>query len=290
MTVQQILRNKDILRHIAPLDLELLLSCVLKKPREYLFTHPRKKLAKNQIAKFNSLAKRRVKGEPVAYILGRKEFCGLEFIVNRNVLIPRPETELLVDLAIKKILNTKYRILDTIIDIGTGSGNIIISIVKNIPAKIRKKMNFLATDISPKAIEIAKKNARKHKVDKRIKFIRSNLLEFALQRKLRGNIMIVANLPYVSRNLYQKYKSNLKYEPEKALISPKRGTGCYIRLVRDIIKIRESGKLDRTLAFFEISPEQKKEIFKITKQALPAAKIQFFKDLSGKMRIVEIDK
>lgn len=285
MNIKKILQNTLL----PPLDAELLLSHTLKKPREFLFAHPEKKLTKNQIVKFNNFSKRRAKGEPIAYLLGKKEFYGLEFLVNKNVLIPRPETELLVEATLRGIMNKESGIKN-IVDVGTGSGNIIISIVKNIPAKIRKKINFYATDISEKALRVAKKNARKHKIDKYIKFIKSSLLEFASKKKSEGNVIIVANLPYVSRSLYQKHKDNLKYEPKTALISEKNGLERYVRLVREIGKIRKSGISGRVLAFFEISPEQKKEISEIIGQALPPAKIRFFKDLSGKTRVVKIDK
>jgi len=101
MDIKKILQNTLL----PPLDAELLLSRTLKKPREYLFIHPEKKLTKNQIVKFNNFSKRRVKGEPIAYLFGKKEFYGLEFLVNKNVLIPRPETELLVEAALREIMN-----------------------------------------------------------------------------------------------------------------------------------------------------------------------------------------
>jgi len=274
-----------MLKYMAPLDLELLLSRTLKKPREYLFTHPEKKLTKNQIVKFNNFSKRRAKGEPIAYLLGKKEFYGLEFSVNKNVLIPRPETELLVEAALRGIMNKKLG-AKNIIDVGTGSGNIIISIIKNIPRRIREKINFSATDISEKALYVAKKNARKHEIDKHIKFIKSDLLEFASQRKLKGNIIIVANLPYVSSQIYRKNSKNLKYEPKTALISKKNGLERYVRLIREIGKIRKSGISGRVLAFFEISPGQKSTIDKLVRKEFPSAEINFYKDFAGKIRVV----
>ena len=105
--------------------------------------HPEEELNKSECKKFTVFVKRRSRGEPIAYIAGKKEFYGLDFIVNKNVLIPRPETELLIEYVLKKILDTEYNIPDTIIDIGTGSGNIIISIIKNIPDKISKENIFL---------------------------------------------------------------------------------------------------------------------------------------------------
>lgn len=296
MTIREILHKTPV----APLDTELLLSYALKKPREYLLTHPEKRLKNEQISKFNQLSKRRESGEPIAYILGKKEFYGLEFTVSRDVLIPRPETELLVELAIQNILNTRQRrgslkaaksqTLDTVIDVGTGSGNIIISIVKNLPAAARKKINFYATDISEKALFAAKKNAKKHGVSKSIKFVKSDLLKFAFRKKLKGNIMIIANLPYVSPEIYKRNKKNLKYEPKKALISEKRGLEYYIRLISEIRKFFNSSFMFQVSCFTEISPEQKNSLLRLIRKELPSAKVKFMKDFSGKTRVAKIDK
>src|SRR4030042_5977541 len=105
MTIQQILQNRKISKRIALLDQELLLSLALGEAREYLFAHPEKKLSNFQFTKFNKLLKRRQKKEPIAYIAGKKEFYGLDFAVDKSVLIPRPETEFLVEKALNRILN-----------------------------------------------------------------------------------------------------------------------------------------------------------------------------------------
>lgn len=286
MIIQKILQNCDL----PPLESELLLSYVLKKPREYLFAHPEKKLTAFQVKKFKSLAVCRAQGEPIAYLTGKKEFYGLEFTLNRNVFIPRPETELLVELALENIENGQYTASSNtnIIDVGTGSGNIIISIVKNIPDKKRKYINFYATDISRKALVTARKNAQKHKVDKYIKFVKSNLLKFAYRKKFTGKLIIIANLPYVSESLYQKNKNNLKYEPKKALVSQKRGLEHYSRLLKQIKQIlTRSNKLQAT-CYGEISPEQKNFFLKIIQEQLPRAKINFFKDLQSRSRAAKI--
>ena len=165
MTIQEILRKTYSTYKLSPLDSEILLSLALAKPKEYILAHPENKISPAQIKKYYSFVERRSTGEPIAYIAGKKEFFGLDFIVDKNVLIPRPETELLVEHAIEKILNTKYGMPDTIIDVGTGSGNIIISIAKNLP--IKNKTNFYAVDISKKSLEVAKKNAKKIKLIKK---------------------------------------------------------------------------------------------------------------------------
>jgi len=290
MTIQQILRDKSMLKYMAPLDRELLLSYVLKKPREYIFAHPEKKLSASQFKKFKNLANRRAKGEPIAYLTGKKEFYGLEFSVNRNVLIPRPETELLVELVLKNIQNTKHKIRNTsIIDIGTGSGNIIIAIIKNIPEKMARNAKFFAIDISEKALEVARANAKKHKVDKKIKFTQSDLLKFIYKNKLKGNLIIIANLPYVSPQMYREHKENLRFEPKRALVSGKGGVSHYIRLIGEIGELWKSEQFRTISVFFEISPEQKGALLKIIQKELPSAKVHFFKDLSGKIRVAKIE-
>jgi len=283
---------------MAPLDRELLLSHALNKPREYFFTHTEKELSSIQVKKYNKLVNRRLKGEPIAYLTGKKEFYGLDFIVNKNVLIPRPETELLVEEVLRQIQNTrqrrgspkaaKYKIPDIILDVGTGSGNIIISVIKNLPANARKKINFYATDISKKALFIAKKNARKHKILRLIKFIKSDLLKFIHKKKLEGNTIIIANLPYVSPQMYRKHKKNLRFEVKKALASEKNGLEYYIRLIREIREIVSIGKNKEVLILLEISPEQKKGILDIIQKFLPFSRVDFFRDLAGHWRVARV--
>ena len=285
MTIRKILKNS----YLTPLDAELLLSFILKKPREHTLTHPGKPINVAQVKKFEKLVRRRAKEEPVAYMTGRKEFYGLEFFVNKNVLIPRPETELIVEAALQRIMNYESGIMD-IVDLGTGSGNIITSIVKSLPAHIRKNARFFALDISKKALSVAKKNAKKHGVIKFIEFVKSDLLEYFLKRKnlLAENLIIIANLPYVSPKIYQKNKNSLKYEPKIALASQNNGLGHYKYLFRQIRDIRKSCYMLRVTCFVEISPEQKLPILKIIKEQLPKARTNFFKDLSGKWRVAEI--
>ncbi|OGI26406.1 MAG: protein-(glutamine-N5) methyltransferase, release factor-specific [Candidatus Moranbacteria bacterium RBG_13_45_13] len=273
------------------LDAELLLCCALKKPCEYLFAHPEKILEKKQIAEFYKFAVRRAKGEPVAYLTGKKEFFGLDFFVNCDVLIPRPETELLVELVLKQmrcaISDTRYA---TIIDVGTGSGNIIIAIFKNLSTGARKKVFLYGTDISDSALRVARKNAKRHEAEKKIKFIKSDLLKYFIDKKYfrAGNIIVVANLPYVSSKLYETNQRNLKFEPKTALISENKGLEYYTRLTREIREICAVRRALCVTGLFEISPEQKRLINDIIRKILPEAKIEFFRDLAGKWRVVKI--
>lgn len=270
---------------LSPLDAEILLSLAGNMPKEYILAHPERTLTPAQTKKYFSFAKRRSSGEPVAYIVGKKEFFGLDFIVDKNVLVPRPETELLVERAIENIKNAKRDIFDAIIDVGTGSGNIIISMAKNIPNKIQKKINFFAIDISKESLQVAKANAKKYRLAKKIKFIQSDLLKYFRKNKIKQkNILIVANLPYVSPKIFKQNKNDLKFEPETALLSRKNGLAHYIKLFEQV-------RLLLTVHFsliLEFSPEQKPEICRIIKKYLPKAGTIFRKDLAGKWRAAEI--
>lgn len=204
------------------LDADILLSFVLKKPKEFLYTYPEKILTKNQLTRFNQLINRRAKHEPVAYLTQHKEFFGLDFYVDKNVLIPRPLTESLVEQVIKEVGNKKV----VIADIGTGSGCIAIALKKHLP-----QATIYATDISAAALLVAKKNARKHRV--KIKFLQGNLLEPLKNKKID---IIVANLPYLNKN---QIKNELTFEPKIALLGGKK----YIKeLLRQAKKLKYQPK------------------------------------------------
>jgi len=210
------------------LDAEVLLSHTLNKPKSFLYTYPEKKLTQAQVRKYKSLISRRAKHEPVAYITGHKEFYGLDFYVNQHTLIPRPETEALVE----KIIKNKD--IHSIADIGTGSGCIAIALAKNNP-----KLNIYAIDISSKALTVARKNAKAHKV-KNITFKQGNLLEPIKNIKLDA---IVANLPYLSEKVYKKNYQHLKYEPKQALYAGKDGLDYYKKLLKQINKLKHKPQL-----------------------------------------------
>jgi release factor glutamine methyltransferase len=287
MTIRQLLRNSKL----SPLDAEILLSFVLKKLKEYFLAHPEKKLSQQQIRKFNSLLLRRILGEPVAYLIGQKEFFGLDFLVDKNVLIPRPETEFLVEASLQQIRNNELGIMN-VIDIGTGSGNIIISISKNVPAAMRNKINFYATDISSKALIVARKNAKVHGVEKLITFSKSDLLEYFLKKKaiLEEKTIIIANLPYVSPIFYKKHFQSLRFEPKSALLSFESGLKHYNQLLKEIQKAIRIANFQLPFSvILEISPEQKSALQKIVKGGFPKASIDFQKDLAGKWRMASIN-
>ncbi|MFH1522503.1 MAG: peptide chain release factor N(5)-glutamine methyltransferase [Patescibacteria group bacterium] len=269
------------------LEAEFLLSHILKKPREFILAHPEKKLTKTQIKNYQLLITRRLKGEPLAYIICCKQFYGLDLYVNKNVLIPRPETELMVDEALKfATCNPKHAI---IIDVGTGSGCVIISIAKKLSFGYPKlSFKYLASDISKSALAVARKNAKLHKVDRKIEFIQGNLLKPLLNiLEIRNyNLVILANLPYLSP-IQIKNSPTIKYEPKLALSAGPDGLKYYRQLFKQIGQVANH-QIQITI-LCEIDSSQTIKIKKLIKKELPQSKIQIKKDLSGLNRMVKIN-
>lgn len=249
-----------------------------------------------------------MRGEPVAYIVGHKEFYGLDFKVDENTLIPRPETELLVEKALSSVIGHPPRVDEqsssrveagrssvSIIDVGTGSGNIIISIANELKKVIGHRssiIGFFGIDISKDALKIAKNNAKTHGVDKKIDFLHGDLLSPIIGNwKLEiGNstMIIVANLPYLSKEIFASAPIDVKkYEPKSALYSSKQGLSHYEKLLKQIKKLLFIVHCS-LFVVLELSPEQKTLITKMIKKIFPSAKIEFFKDLAGKWRVCKI--
>jgi release factor glutamine methyltransferase len=236
MTIHETLQKSKL-----PLsEKEILLASVLEQDRSFLKGFRETKLTESQIRRFKRLNNRRENSEPLAYLLGHKEFFGLKFLVNQSVLIPRPETEALVEQALKYLEN---KVSPTLVDVGTGSGCIAIAIAKNNP-----EATIYATDISEEALEVARKNARLNNVSKRIIFIKTNLLE-AVKDKLN---LIVANLPYIPEERYPNLAAEIvNFEPKEALISGKTSTKIYEKLFSQAkTKLHPEGKI-----FYEIDGE-----------------------------------
>ncbi|MCK9379219.1 MAG: peptide chain release factor N(5)-glutamine methyltransferase [Candidatus Moranbacteria bacterium] len=282
--------QKEYLQKVDSLDLELIIAHTIEKSREFVLAHPEYSLNNEQRSMINKLADRRLKHEPIAYILGHKEFFGLDFSVNKHTLIPRPETEQLVELAIQESTNENQEL--RIIDVGTGSGCIIISIAKNNEQGTMNNVKFYATDASEEALKIAKRNALAHNVNKKIKFLQGNLLTPLIGNwKLEiGNsrIIILANLPYLSKEIYTSTSLDVKnFEPKSALFSAHSGLAHYEELFAQIKKLlTENCQLSVILEF---SPEQKSLLEKIIPEYFSKAEIKFNKDLCGLWRICEIE-
>ncbi len=254
----------------ASLDAEVLLAFVLKKSKEFLYTHPEKTLTSQQAQRLKFLINRRAKGEPVAYLTNHKEFYGLDFYVDKRVLIPRPETELLVEEVIKFVNKKKT----TIADIGTGSGCIAITLKKYLP-----QATIYATDISKPALAVAKKNAKKHQV--KIKFLPGDLLK-PLVRKRNVDVslaeidIVVANLPYLP--------FSLKYEPQRALKAGRYGLKTYQEFFEQIKK----GAVNPQIIFCEINNLYLSPLKNLLKKYFPSSQFKIKKDLAGLSRILII--
>ena len=242
------LKMNNIKSHI--IDTELILSKVSGQLRENFLINPKLKLNSNQINTFNKLILRRgLSKEPLAYIFNKKEFWSNNLNVNKNVLIPRPETEILVDNLSKCFKNQKPFILD----VGTGSGCIIISLLQEL-----KESKAIAIDISKKALKIAIENSKINKTSHRIKFVNSSINNF---RGLKFDL-IVSNPPYIARHQLKNLDHSIKYfEPKIALDGGNDG----LDVMRKVIyKSRKILKINGMLAL-EIGNGQYKKVSQILK-------------------------
>lgn len=272
----------------------LLLENILKKPKEFILAHPEFILSKKILSLLESKINRQKKGEPLAYILKEKEFFGIPFFVNKSTLIPRPETELLVEkiLELTKEKSQKQKIL---LEIGTGSGCIIISLVKNIT---KKNWFFLANDFSKKALLVAIKNCQKNLPKEKIDFFIDDLLGrktcqkiLKLQKKSAlKEIILVANLPYISQKEYDLLDLRVKnFEPQTALLSGKDGFDHYRKLLIQLKDFSQKNPILNWKIFWEIGYCQKEIAQKEIKKIFPQSQPIFSKDLAGHWRNVEFE-
>jgi len=276
-------QNKQIKTPI--LDVEILLSTAIKKSKEYILTFPEKKISSYQKKKYHKLIEKRFLNIPISQITGEKEFYGLPFIVNQNTLSPRPETELIVDEVLKILNNSTPSSKEIfIIDIGTGTGCIPISIAKNAdPQRVSK--SIYAVDISKKALDVARKNSILNKTNKTVKFLNGNLLEPVLKikkyRDSKNQTIITANLPYLTPEQFKKSPS-IHNEPKLALIAGNNGLKYYKELFQQIKSLKSPRRLT---IFCEIDPSQKIPMSKLLKKMLPEYSFEIKKDLAGLDRL-----
>jgi release factor glutamine methyltransferase len=283
------------------LDAEVLLAHTLNKDRAWLYAHPLEALDKNHLDKFYHLLHRREQREPVAYLTGYKAFFALDFHINRHVLIPRPETELLVETAIqivslrtgeaasgKSSHHTQYASRPlrsnrntyhlSIADVGTGSGCIAIALAKNIAAA-----SFFAIDVSPAALQVARQNAVRYGVAPRIHFLGGDLL----QPLTRSFDLIVSNPPYVSHSELNATAPEVsRYEPQLALAGGQDG----LEIIRQLLpqakeKLKPGGSL-----LVEIGAAQGPAVVHLAKKHFPKANVHIKKDLAGRDRLLVVEK
>ncbi len=251
-------------------DSQLILSHLLKIPRWKLITDRQKELPGEIEEKFFLLIKKRAEGFPVAYLTGKKSFYGLEFDIEEGVLVPRPETEILVEEVLKKIPEEKHFLG---LEIGAGSGIISISLLKN-----REKLKMYAVDISEKAIQITARNAIKHRVINRLILLKSNLFE-KIPAKIRFDF-IVSNPPYISEEEYRSLSKEVKKEPKEALVAGKEGVEFYERIVSEGKNLlKENG-----FFAFEIGYSQGEKVKNILEKE--GFKVKIFKDLQSLDRVI----
>lgn len=259
----------DLEPSVAGLEAQVLLGHVLNQPRAYLLAHPEMTLTKSEQDQFDELVSRRERGEPIAYITALREFYGLSFSVSPDVLIPRPETELLVELALQHIPDdTPSRILD----LGTGSGAIAITL-----AELRPQSWVTATDISPHALDIARENASRLGTSN-ITFTESNWFSNLAESKQFD--LIVANPPYVAENDAHLSQGDLRFEPISALASGFDGLDAIRTIVETAPRfLQSSGRL-----LFEHGYDQALFCRELL-QSLGYRNISNFMDLGGRARV-----
>ena len=253
------------------LDAEILLAHVINCRRLSLYVDSDKKLPLDTIFRFNELINQRIEGVPVAYLTNSKDFMGLSFAVNENVLIPRPETEILTELVGEYLRGLNCDV--TFSDLGTGSGAIAISILKFV-----KSARASAVDISSEALEVANFNATKFHVEDRIELLHGDLFE-----PLQGKIFnaIVSNPPYIPTADIETLQSEVKMEPRLALDGGHDGLSFYRRIISSAPRFLADGGL---LAL-EIGINQASAV-KTLMEAANFVSVDVFKDLAGLERVV----
>jgi release factor glutamine methyltransferase len=261
-------------------EIESILCKVLACDRSSLYLdYSRRALGAAENRRLETMLRRRLQGEPLQYLLGDVDFMGLKLRVRPGVLVPRPETEILVDEALKRLLCASLPSADgrpDILDIGTGSGNIAIALAAFLPQERRGRI--LAVDISDTCLCVARANARRCGVADRIRFIKSDL--FSALGGERFDV-IVSNPPYVSLREYRHLAQDVRREPREALVAPGNGLYFYRRIARDAVKFLKPGGM----LFLEIGDTQDKEIAKIFDRRLGWSAVEFIEDLRGVRRI-----
>ena len=266
---REMLLNQNI--EDSALEAELLLRHILRKNRTELFSEPDRKLSSTEAEAFLQLVRRRLDGEPAAYITGHREFYGHDFYVDPAVLIPRPESELLVERALQI---ARSRAVSTIADIGTGCGAIAVSLAFDLPG-----VNIYATDISTAALKVARFNCQQYSLTDSICFLAGDLLD-PLPQPVD---LIIANLPYVTKPEMTRVNT-LGFEPSVALNGGPDGLDK-IRLLCHQAgeKLCRQGHL-----LLEIGQGQKKAVCTLLQDLFPLAEIEVFPDLSGLDRVVSL--
>jgi release factor glutamine methyltransferase len=239
---------KDNCNNSYQLDSELLMSKIFEKDRKFIILNSNKKLSEEKLEQFNCLINKRSKGEPIAYLLNKKDFWKYEFYVDKGVLIPRPDSEIVVD-QILKLTNNKDNL--RILDIGVGSGCLLLSVLKE-----RKNFHGVGIDISKKCIDISNINASKLEISNRVKFFKSNVDNFRFGKY----DLIVSNPPYIKMLDFNNLKKDvINFEPKLALYGGLDGTSEIRKVIKKSSElIKKNGKF-----ILEIAYDQKNKVIKL---------------------------
>ena len=279
------------------LDAEILLAFVLDTSKAKLFSRFNEPLKTHHYESFCELVNRRASREPVAYLIGKKAFYGREFEVNAHVLIPRPETETLIEQVLLTI-QEKDKERTLIADIGTGSGAIAITIAAE------TQLPVIAIDIDPNALAVAQKNATTLAPEQAIEFQCGNLAEplIKLFKTIRGQknvqtssvypfktLVITANLPYLAEHRMETLQPEVqKFEPRLALVSGADGLDAYWELFRQL-RTHQDILPREILVFIEMDPEQRPWIEKLILHNFPEAQMKTYQDLHEDDRVISIE-
>lgn len=276
MTIREAMNKATIKLKMENLDspklkARLLMQFILNQTRQYLMVYDEKKLTQEQEKKYLEAVEQLIKGIPLQHITHRQEFMKMDFYVNNHVLIPRPDTEVLVEevIQIAKKINAKK-----ILDLCTGSGAIAVSLAKYIEGS-----EVTATDISREALEIAEINAQKHQVDKQIAFLRSDL--FADLPKEKYDI-IVSNPPYIKKEIIKTLDEEVQKEPYIALDGGKDGLDFYRQIIQQSYEFLKY----RGYLCLEIGYDQKIDVIELIEQEEKYVGTYGKKDLYGNDRVI----
>ena len=254
----------------ASLDAQLLLMAITGDDRAHVIAHPEKSLTPEQAARYAALVNRRAAGEPIAYILGRRAFYDREFAVTPAVLIPRPETEHLLEAALALV---GERPGSRVVDVGTGSGALAITLAANAPGT-----TVCATDISPAALAMARRNASEH--GQSVTFFEGDLLQPLIEGGLRVD-GVMANLPYIPTAEMHRLEVS-RYEPHLALDGGPDGLDLFRRLLDQLPLVCAPS----AWLLLEIGAEQGPTVTGLVRDHLPAAQVDVLRDYAGHDRVV----
>lgn len=271
-TIGQMLAQAHQMK-VTSVTAQAFLAHILGCGRAWLLAHQEEHLTPEQAAKCIAWVERVARGEPLAYLTGEREFCGLSFVVTPDVLIPRPETEMLVEVALEWV-EVSGAAFPSVIDVGTGSGAIAVTLSVKLPDTC-----IWAVDISEEALDVARRNADRHGANQRIRFVRGDLLEMA-----PGPWdLILANLPYIPSELLRTLDVS-RWEPYLALDGGPDG----LALIRRLIRQARSRLAPKGWLAMEIQYDQGELVMELCKESFPAVEVEVRRDLAGLDRVVVV--